>query len=485
MLCILTPDKRLLAGTSLYCKILLVLEIFVENSLERRRFLRFALTGVGTAALSACGGGSVSGSGSGSGSAFASVTLATTTTPSLTPDAATPTTTVQPAAQPAGSAPEVGGTLKAVETANSFLSQNGNLAGWEYAFGKIVDDYSGGVFNPYWGPMGAMVFHGGGHSATFDNSVVILDFNDLTFKRLSNPTPSANGANWISTSGLPQNIDPAFNVTYCEYGDGQPGSAHTYDTLAILPPADGGAPCGSLIRVASFAVHVNMSRNTGWAHRFDFESTAMRDGKWMRWSVNGVAGNLSPGACSAYDSRRKRFWWTSSLSSLPSAIGYLDVATQQQMQIPYSRTAQAAPAASPDSVSMRYEAERDILVLTCTVSDKLVLAFLRCASPELGWFVPTLSASIPASAGASHPFDYVPGAAKFVLLTAADTTALYDIVPQQDPSLTWTVVRRPLTGVSMPTAYVAGKRWSYAPAAKAFIWMASSSSAVVAYNPSP
>ena len=444
--------------------------IDMENSLERRQFLQFALTGVGTAALSACGG--CGGGGVDS----------VSTAPTLTLSAAAPTAAQAPA-QPPSLAPAGGGEIKAVATANSFLSQNGNLAGWEQAFGKIVDDFSGGVFNPYWGPMGAMVFHGGGHAATFDNSVVILDFNDLTFKRLSNPTPSANGANWISTSGLPQNVDPAFNVMYCEYGDGQPGAGHTYDTLAILPPADGGAPCGSLIRVSSYAVHVNMSCNTGWAHRFDFQSTAMRDGKWARWSVNGPSNYLNPGACSAYDSRRKRFWWIAGLSSLPPMIRYLDVATQQQLEVRYASTAPAAPAAGPDSMTLRYDTERDILVLTCTVGDKLVLAYLRCAAPELGWFVPPLSATIPASSGASHPFDYVPEAAKFVLLTGADNSAVYDIVPQQDPALTWTVTRRPLAGGSISTAYVAGKRWSYAPAMKAFVWMAQSSSSVMAYRP--
>lgn len=429
----------------------------MENPFDRRQFLQSALTGAGAVALSACGGG-------------------TADSASAAP---------APALEPAPSfVPASGGDIKAVVTANTFLSQNGNLAGWEYAFGKIVDDFSGGVFNPYWGPMGAMVFHGGGHSATFDNSVVILDFNDLTFKRLSNPTPSNNGANWIDTTGLPQNVDPAFNTTYCEYGDGQPGAGHTYDTLAILPPADGGAPCGSLIRVSSHAVHVNMSRSTGWAHRFDFQSTAMRDGKWVRWSVNGVAGNLYPGSCSAYDSRRKRFWWSEGLSSLPPMMRYLDVATKQQLDAPrYADTARAAPAADPDSMTMRYETERDILVLTCTVGGQLVLAFLRCAASELGWFVPPLSASIPASSGASHPFDYVPEADKFVLLTGGDNSAVYDIVPQPDPSLTWTVTRRPLTGVSIPTAHVAGKRWSYAPAVKAFVWMAHSSSGVIAYHP--
>lgn len=433
---------------------------------DRRRFLHSTMTGMGVATLGACGGGGV--------------------TPVLAkpaPELAVPTPEPAVPSPEASWVPATRGELKAVETANNFLSQNGNLVGWEYAFGKIVDDFSGGVFNPYWGPFGAMVFHGGGHAATFDNSVVILDFNDLTFKRLSNPTPSANGANWISTTGLAQNVDPAFNSTYCEYGDGQPGAAHTYDTLAVLPPDAGGAPCGSLIRVSSYAVHVNMSRSTGWAHRFDFPSTSMRDGSWTRWSVNGPSSYLFSGACSAYDSRRKRFWWMAGLSSQPPMIRYLDVATRQQLEIRYSSMARLAPAASPDSTTLRYDPVRDILVLTCTVGGNLMLAFLRCASPELGWVVPPLSASIPAQPGAAHPFDFVPEANKFVLLTGADKVALYDIEPPQDSTLTWTVTRRPYVGVALPTAYVSGKRWSYVPAVKAFVWMASSSSGVIAYRP--
>jgi hypothetical protein len=421
-------------------------------SLDRRRFLRSTATGAGSVAL------------------WAGVGVA--------PDAAMAAATPAPAWAPASA-----GDARAVATTNTFLSQNGMLAGWESAFGKIIDDYSGGVFNPYWGPLGAMVFHGGGHAATFDNSVVILDLNDLTFKRLSNPTPSNKGANWVAISAQSKNGDPAFNGLYCEYGDGQPGAAHTYDTLAILPPADGGAPCGSLIRVASFAVHVNLSRNTGWAHRFDFSSTAMRQGRWVRWSVNGPTNYLFPGACSAYDSRRKRFWWMAGLSSNPPMLRYIDVATQQQVDVRYAATARAAPAADSSSMTLRYDPVRDILVLTCTMAGKLVLAFLRCASPATGWVVPPLSANIPARPGATHPFDGVPEADKWVLLTGADRSALYDLHARQDPAREWTVTRRPLVGMSMPTARIAGKRWSYAPAVKSFVWMASSSSGVMAYRP--
>jgi hypothetical protein len=437
----------------------------MKNPFDRRQFLKTSLTGIGATALNACGGG---------GSAVEAASLPVTV-PNPVPGGGV--------ASVANWVPVNGGEVRTAVTTNSFFSQNGRLAGWEYAFGKIVDDFSGGVFNAYWGPLGAMVFHGGGHSATFDNSVVILDFNDLAFKRLSDPTPSNNGANWVAINGTTVKADPAFNRIYCEYGDGQPGSAHTYDTLAILPPADGGAPCGSLIRVSSHAVHVNLSENTGWSHRFDFESTAMRNGTWVRWSVNGASRFISPGACSAFDSQRKRFWWLASLSSAPPMIRYLDVATRMQVDASYASKAPIAPAANPDSMTLRYESVRDILVMTCTVAGKLVIAFLRCASPELGWVFPTLSLEIPGSSGASHPFDYVPEAGKFVLLTSADRSAVYDLVPPLDLDLTWDVVRRPVSALLIPTAYVVGKRWSYAPSVRAFVWMAKSASGVIAYRP--
>lgn len=382
-----------------------------------------------------------------------------------------------------GWVPTQGGTVRTVATVNSFLSQNGKLPGWEYAFGKIVDDYSGAVFNPYWGTLGAMVFHGGGHAATFDNSVVILDLNDLTFKRLSNPTPSGDGANWTAMVPGSPHADQAFKSQYCEYGNGQPGAGHTYDTLAILPPADGGAPCGSLVRVSSHAVHVNASCNSGWAHRFDFRSLSMRDGSWVRWSVNGPTSYLNPGACSAYDALRKRFWWTAALSSAPPMVRYLDVATQRQLEIAFTNRAAVAPAAHPDSATMRYDAQRDQLLLTCTVGGKAALAYLRCTAPELGWTVATLSGNIPVQEGAALPFDFVPEAEKMVLLSAADNAAFYDVLVPPNPASLWTVMRRPIVGVAIPTAYVVGKRWSYVPALKSFVWMASSKSAVLACRP--
>ena len=375
------------------------------------------------------------------------------------------------------------GTLRQVATSNTFLSQNAQLPGWAHAFGKIVDDYSGGVFNPYWGELGAMVFHGGGHAATFDNSVVVLDLNDLSFKRLSDPTLSNQGANWVSLEGKVHATDPAFDALHGEYGNGQPGAGHSYDTLAILPPQDGGARCGSLIRVASCAVHVNVSAHTGWAHRFDFTSTTMRAGSWVRWSVNGPANYLQPGACSAYDSRRKRFWWIASLSWAPPLIRYLDATTREQVELRFQSAAGRAPAADPDSATLRYEPTRDILVLTCCLDGGFVLAYLRCAEPQRGWTTATLSQPIPAVPNTALGFDWVPSLQRFIVMSDADRTALYEVSPGAPLDDVWRVARQPLGGATLPTARVTGKRWSYAESVQSFVWMAHSTSGVVAYRP--
>ncbi len=383
-------------------------------------------------------------------------------------------------------APRVPGSLRVLATRNTFLSQNSHLPDWDYAFGKLVDDYSGGVFNPYWGSYGAMVFHGGGHSATFDNSVVLLDLNDLAFKRVSNPTPANGGHYWAD---MRKSTDLGFDVAHCEYGDGQPGAGHTYDTLAIVPPEAGGAACGSLLRVASFAVHVNVSCNTGWAHRLDFTTTGMRDGHWVRASNNAPVNYLAPGSCSALDTRRKRVWWLASLTSAPGHIRYLDLASARQESVALGAGAGLAPYADPDSATMRYDPVHDVLLLTGSVKGEAALAFLRCTEPQAGWFTPALSQRIPAVADASLAFDQVPEQGAFVLLSPADRAAVYALQVPDKLSAEWTVTRQPLAGSvgseprEFPTARVVGKRWSYCQAARCFVWMASSTAPVLAYRP--
>jgi hypothetical protein len=447
-----------------------------ERNVKRRTVLIGSLASA-TSALMGCGG-----------SDALDVFAATPTGPSPSLQPAPVSPGPQPAPAPPDSAGGVTprlslppwvpapGELRVIQTSNTFLSLRGNtLPAWDSRFGTIIDDFSGGVYNPHWGAMGAMVFHGGGHASTYDNSVLILDYNDLTFKRLSQPS-SPTSFNHVQGDAL-------FDRNTCEYADGQPGAGHTYDTLAILPPAAGGAAAGSLIRVSSHAVHVAISCDTGWSHRFDM-TTAMTRGRWTRWSSNAPSRYLAPGACSAYDEKRNRFWWVANLSALPPMIRFLDVESREQREVAFSRNAQPAPPAQPDSMTMRYDPVRDALLLSATVSGNLTLAYLRCATPEAGWLTPRLTSNIPSRGGWSHPFDYVPEIDRFVLLAPADPNGVYELAVPPDLSAAWTVTRRAFAATStIPVAYVAGKRWSYSRAVQAFVWVASSGGPVSVYRP--
>ena len=366
--------------------------------------------------------------------------------------------------------PASGGVLGVVTPTNALLSVNDDLPGWTSAFGKIVNDFSGGIYNPYWGRNGCMVFHGGGHAATYDNSVVILDFDDLTFKRLSDPSTA-----WTDTSP-----DPLFNTTYCEYGDGQPGSAHTYDALGILGPSDGGGENGTLVRVISGAVHVRMSRNSGWSHSFDFATRV-----WTRSSTNALTTGIEPGQATAYDSKRKRFWWKAAPSSPNGTIRYFDVVAGTHSEVRIS--SDIAFVGAPDSMVMGYDPDRDIVVITGSNNGVFRLAYLSCANPAAGWTIPALSSVPVIKAGWQSPLSYVPEIGKWIVLapnSSAQCSGVYEITVPAELTEPWPVKFRPFAGIaSMPAAYVAGKRWSYAPAIKSFIWQPSSTSSTYVYRP--
>jgi hypothetical protein len=365
-----------------------------------------------------------------------------------------------------------------VPTTNTFLSLvAGQLPDWDWNFHTIIDAFSGGVYNPYWGTFGAMIFHGGGHVSTYDNSVLMLDFNDLTFKRLSNASPQSTFTH--------TDPDPLFDQVRGAYADGQVGSGHSFDMLAIMPPADGGAAAGSLLKVSGQGVHFLMKRSNNWAWRFDITPTmTVTRGSWMQATDNAPSDYMSPGACSAYDPTRKRVWWISTLSWQPPFIRYLDIDAHSQVTVRFISGARLAPPADPDSMSMRYHAALDIVILTCTAFGNVAIAYLQCSRPEAGWFWPTLSAQIPAHVGRSHPFDYVPEIDRYVMLAPADDRAVYEIAIPPNPTSIWSVTRRTFTGLTtIPVAYVAGKRWSYAPAVKAFVWLARSNEQLYVYRP--
>jgi hypothetical protein len=364
------------------------------------------------------------------------------------------------------------GELAVLTTTNTYESQNPNIPGCASEFHRTVDDYSGGVYNPYWGTLGCMVFHGGGHAGTSDNSVVILDYNDLTFKRIGKTymTPPPIGVDIAGSQ-----VDPVTG----ENPDGSPASPHSWDILAILPPSAGGGAYGTLITPHRQALNLPGQWGTDYAHAMDFApgQSASNPAVWRRFADSTLTA-LTPGGTSAYDSKRNRIWYWHHVGG-NQAIRYLDIATKQRVVVRITGT-DLSGSGGVDAPMLRYDATRDILIFS-TIRDSGGAAFfqwLDCANPARGWSSATLSSAIPAPPtwAPALPFDYVPELDAFIVLASYDQPdgphAVYEVRIPTDKAQTWNVTRRPFAGLSsMPTAYVVGKRWSYAPAVKAFVYM--------------
>lgn len=337
---------------------------------------------------------------------------------------------------------------------------------------KVIDDFSGGVYNPHWGPLGALILHGGGHSATNDNSVALIDFNDLRFKRIADPSLGATGLRPADGPTF-----PGYDREFGEYVvDRKPGSAHTYDALAVIPPELAGAPFGGLVRPFSTAVHATLSQQSFWAHMLAMQTRDVASAEdrarntWSRWSVNVGHNYGGAGGSCAYDSRRKRIWWTGVPSSRPQRISYLDCVTREQLSVRHNGGNAMHDVSFP---VMRYLAAPDLLVSIGPRPDRTVIDafYMRAGAPTEGWYPITFDPPLPASPVAT-PWDYVPELNRLVLFSRGDPTAMYEVIVPADPAAPWTTVRRPFdppTSLSESVSVV-GKRFSWAPALRCIVY---------------
>jgi hypothetical protein len=394
--------------------------------------------------------------------------------------------------------PSTPGTLGVLSTSNTHASLYGGwypTATWLWGGNTntgLLNDYSGSVFNPYWGQNGCIAFHGGGHSGYWGNEVTILDLDDLTYKLLADD-PSALPTRSLSyiTPGV-QN-DPLFNTTYCEYGDGRPASHHSYQSAAILPPEAGGGPNGSLIRVMSNNAHPVRSVISYMSHRFGFTPG---DQDWSRYSLNlGPGGNQAgDGTTAVYDPVRKCFWYHH--GNMERASYKLDAATRL-----HSRTGWASNVATFDyrgsaSWVMTYIPERDIVVIAWSRDgdSTLRIAWWSPSTPAAGFLAATLTGDAILKVKAPG-MDYVPETGKLVLLCAPnDPSGVYEVTVPATLTSAWTVTRRAFVGLtSMPTtgfpanngtpvAWLWGK-WNYARRLKCFVFKPGGNSPVYVYRP--
>jgi hypothetical protein len=180
---------------------------------------------------------------------------------------------------------------------NSFISQCAPYFA-PYYFAKIVNDYSGSFLNPHFGTHGAVLFFGGGHAATNDNTLaaLVLGPETCSFRRMVDPSPifgSASTSEVIQANTLTSSasfMDPV----YAEYlVDGKPASPHSYGSGDVIGPTEGGAAHGSFIRVITSAAGYIGTVGAEAAHQVNFASTT-GPYSWQRVTDNHRLDGTTP-----------------------------------------------------------------------------------------------------------------------------------------------------------------------------------------------
>lgn len=386
------------------------------------------------------------------------------------------------------------GQVKLVATANTFKSQdpcptdtcdyNSGFNGT--GFNNITDAFSGGIDAPDFGALGSILIHGGGHNDYGGNEVYRLDLNTLLWSRLDSPSTGVDSFNLTPASG--------FWNQYLELSDGQPGSAHTYANLAVIPPSHGGGVNGTLVRPISQAVGAGGSPpNTGWAHAFTLSNPSQR---WRRFSVNAHSDSPLPGGACAFDPNRGRIWQITSNGS--NSYGYLDVVSKIWTRASVSKS---FGATTPDSIGATFDTGRDLFIAqvaryNSTSDNGVRLYYLDPDNPSGGYN----RASIPGLAGVRGYWigiDYCPDNGKYYVMVDWRNGGPWEITPSANLTDPWNCVQIPWAGTATDIAKATAVidkirddisgyfgRWSYCPKVKCFVFFPySTSSEILVFRP--
>lgn len=221
----------------------------------------------------------------------------------------------------------------------------------------ILMAYSGGCIAEDFGPLGALIEHGGGDGDYWGTEVRAFEFAERKWKALSQPHPMVavddpgyvawkatnppnNHRSIYSSEVLPSN-HPMFWEKFlnCEHGpvvddalvgllpEGTtPGVPHTYDGLVWVPGTFIGNQRGAMVRPHSQFMYT--TRSTGRAHYFDLDA--------LRW------GRLSDGRLSQVTSPIKG--WDEATGRIYHHFGYLDVVARRHTRKTWTGTTSASGA---------------------------------------------------------------------------------------------------------------------------------------------
>jgi len=355
---------------------------------------------------------------------------------------------------------------------NNFISQ---IAPYYESFysKRIVSDYSSAIVNPYAGDYGGLLYFGGGHAGTNDNSVIALTATDstLTFKRIADPTPYY-GIGTDTTSKDNNSNGDVSTLIDATYGD--PISAvdaqkraaanHTYGHGTVLPPS-GADAYGTFFTPCTTGGPRYNSANFGSAHELPIASlTTTASNAWARASSSTFSASFSLPAFSAYVSGRTYIFTRSGGAPI-----WYDHATDAYVTGTGTGFTNLNTADDPDNGALVYIPERSLLVMLTRKSSAVNVQWMdvSVAQPTLGGTA-TLSASL--GVGSSGTIGTWANQAfwcadtsriivgKIVVTGSIDTAAVYEIQVPTTLTDTWTVTRQAFVSGTLPWP-TGGSNW--------------------------
>lgn len=164
------------------------------------------------------------------------------------------------------------------------------------------ENYSGAIWNPYLGTLGAWVFWGGGHSATdLGNEIYIWSADTQLWSRVTDPTYPGSVAvspNWVSGD-----VNSAYDEPLRTYGEltaGVPAASHSRWNPCILPPGNGIGASGAFAVPFQSAFHIGGNTQSAQAHIYDFAAGT--------WSRKGNVDNTQIGGWTSCADTNGNLW---------------------------------------------------------------------------------------------------------------------------------------------------------------------------------
>lgn len=366
---------------------------------------------------------------------------------------------------------------------NRFASQAAPYYGPFY-FHYIAGSDGGYFTNPYFGTYGSLVFFGGGHATTNDNTCLGLElgYDTCTFRRFTDPTPHYG----TGTDGATQvaNNTAAYAITapYSEYTvDGQPGAPHNYGSGDVIGPEHGGAASGTFIRVVTGAIGRGGFNDATACHQLDFNDTTGPYAWQRRTNNTGPTGNsIQPQQWSAHVPGQQRIYYECAAAGAANPVRWFNLATNTYEQ---GTGAMRSPASGPYTGVMFHCEARNLLVFAdrLPTGGLLRLQYLNTTLANPGWVTASLATPVALSTDPDpiHPNGWAIACwcadNNRILIGGlmGDNGAIKEVAIPATVTDPWTVEHAPFgSGQTIDWVHInTFKKWTYNPKTKSILYM--------------